>query len=124
MVRKKSPANDQVAEQSRTAITDEIEGGTAAHEPKPVNEIEGGTAAQEPKQWTKRRDPFDIDVFRWQDGYRISLNESDSNREIFVQFGSGAKPDAPKNFEAIRKMFKEEFGMYWDAKVQGWAKAL
>ena len=33
------------------------------------------------------------------------------------------RPTRLKNFEAIKKMFKE-YGMYWDPKVQGWAKGL
>ena len=100
---------------------------TAATTPSPVDQVEGNPAApEEPKkQWTnKRPDPFGIESILWQDGYRVSLKESDSNREIYVQFGNGTKADSPKNFEAIKKMFKEEFGMYWDGKVQGWAKGL
>jgi hypothetical protein len=88
------------------------------------NEPQGVESEATKKEWTKRPDPFGIESIHWQDGYRVSLKESDANREIYVQFGSGAKSDTPKNFEAIRKLFKEEFGMYWDGKVQGWAKEL
>ena len=96
---------------------------------QPIDEIEGAAATpaateQPKKQWTKRADPFGIESINWPDGYRISLKESDANREIFIQFGNGSKADSPKNFEAIRKMFKEEYGMHWDVKVQGWAKGL
>jgi hypothetical protein len=76
------------------------------------------------KTWAKRPDPFGFQSVRWQDGYAIALKESDANREIFIQFGSGQRTDQPMAFEAIKKMFKEEYGMYWDAKVQGWAKGL
>ena len=104
------------------------ETGAATASP-PVDEIAGGaaasTAADQPKkQWTKRPDPFGIHSINWNDGYKVSLLESDSNREVFIRFGNGSKDDAPKNFEAIRTMFKEEYGLYWDPKVQGWAKGL
>jgi hypothetical protein len=96
---------------------------------QPVDEIEGApatpAAAEQPKkEWAKRPDPFSILSINWQDGYKVSLVESDSNREIFIKFGNGSKADAPKNFEAIKKMFREEYKMYWDVKVQGWAKEL
>jgi hypothetical protein len=111
---RKKPDNTQVANENPTS--------------QPVDEIEGGAAPsaatdQPKKEWTKRPDPFGIEKINWQDGYSISLKESDANREIFVQFGSGIRADSPKDFEAIKKMFKEH-GMYWDGKVQGWAKGL
>jgi hypothetical protein len=31
------------------------------------------------KEWTKRPDPFGIESILWQDGYRVSLKESDAN---------------------------------------------
>jgi len=91
-----------------------------------VDEVEGAAPAAEDtqKQWTKRPGPFGFETVRWADGYSVSLKESDSNREIFIKFGSGAKTDQPQSFETIKKMLKEEYGMYRDAKVQGWAKEL
>ena len=76
------------------------------------------------KSWSRRPDPFPIETIRWQEGYAISLKESDSNREIYIQFGTGAKTDQPKNFEVIRKMLKEEYSMHWDPAVLGWAKGI
>jgi hypothetical protein len=102
------PSNEQPAVQSTTA------------EPTPA---EATTAEAPKKEWVKRRDPFGIQSIKWDDGYRISLKESDSNREIYVQFGSGNKADLPKSFEAIKKLFRE-IGMHWDIKVMGWAKGL
>ena len=96
---------------------------------QPVDEIEGAAATpaateQPKKEWTKRPDPFGILSVNWADGYKIAMLESDSNREIYIRFGEGSKDAMPKNFEAIKRMFKEEFKMYWDPKVQGWAKEI
>ena len=98
----------------------ETDAATAA----PADTIEAGTAAPEQKEWSKRPDPFGFQSINWQDGYKIGLLESDTNREIFIRFGSGQKSDQPQAFEAIKTMLREEHGMYWDPKVQGWAKGL
>lgn len=109
---------------SQAPGTDQGDGPFIDHVDGPfTDEAEGAAPARddEQKQWTKRPDPFGFETIRWADGYAVSLKESDANREIFIQFGKGTKSDQPQNFELIKKMLKEEYGMYWDAKVQGWA---
>ena len=107
--------------------TNQVDGPFIDHVDGPFNDhVEGAPPSGEEtqKQWTKRPDPFGFETIRWADGYSVSLKESDANREIFIKFGNGAKTDQPQSFEIIKKMLKEEYGMYWDAKVQGWAKEL
>lgn len=86
------------------------------------------------KTWAKRPDPFPVHAINWEHGYKVKLVESDGkwddDREkrmpklIYIQFGTGERSDQPKNFEAIKKMLKDEYGMHWNPEVQGWAKNL
>lgn len=112
------------------AVNEITENGTPTDQANPDAEVpfdaaglEDPAAGQAKKTWTPRPDPFDSKLVKWADGYKVQLLESDSNREIFVQFGNGSKADQPQAFEAIKKTFKDA-GMYWDPKVQGWAKGL
>ncbi len=103
---------------------------------QPNDEIQTAPDASDEtqKQWTARPDPFPIHSVNWQDGYKVSLVESDGKWDddwqkrqpklIYIQFGTGQRADQPKNFDAIKKLFKEEYGMYWEPAVQGWAKSL
>lgn len=133
MTRKRNPqvqaaGNDESGIPTQSTV-DEIEGAAAT--PDAVGEAK--------KQWTARPDPFPIHSINWPDGYKVSLIESDGKWDddpakrrpklIYIQFGSGARADQPKNFEAIKEMFSETFRdaksrMHWDPRVLGWAKEL
>jgi len=112
--RKQDASADNAGESVQEALADNF--NPDADVPPEMQEVE--------KARVKRPDPFGFDAIRWPDGYTIRLMESDANREIFIQFGSGSKDDQPKNFEAIKKILKDDHKMYWDVKVMGWAKGL
>jgi hypothetical protein len=118
MARKKQDSSENEVETANAPVPDEIGDETPGTADQP-------RAAEQPaKTWAKRPDPFGFESIRWPNGYTMRLMESDENREIFIRFGAGTKDDLPMNFEAIKKMLKNDYKMYWDVKVQGWAKGL
>jgi hypothetical protein len=119
-----APRKKQELAETTISNPTEIETAPPSSEQPAVQSATDETTAEAPKkEWVKRPDPFGIQSIKWEDGYRISLKESDSNREIYIQFGKGNRADLPENFEAIKKMFREA-GLHWDVKVLGWAKGL
>lgn len=61
----------------------------------------------------RRADPFPSHSYQWPDGYRVSLQESDSRKTVEIQFGDGSRDDMPQAFEQIKPYLRGE-GFYWN----------
>lgn len=90
-----------------------------------------GDEPEEPKkQWTQRPNPFPSHSYYWNDGYKVSYQESEfedrTGRRVIeaqIKFGTGSKEDQPKNFEEVKAFLKEN-NLFWNPEDKAWGKRL
>lgn len=70
----------------------------------------------------RRADPFGRHSVQWEDGYQITLQESDSRNTIELQFGDGSREAQPKAFAEIKTRLKAE-GFRWNG-TNAWTMEL